>query len=53
MTLRDGSVRGFPEYNLSFKTDSTENGPDPGVSALISAGRVGDRALVIVAGPEA
>jgi hypothetical protein len=50
VTLRDGSTRLFPEYNLSFKTDAGSHGPRPQVPVLVPAGRVGDRAFVVFAG---
>lgn len=51
--LKDGSVRQFREFDLSFKTDSGPNGPKPGVPTLIRAGRsVGDIAFVIFSGLE-
>ena len=51
--LKDGSVRQFREFELSFKTDSGLNGPKPGVPILIRAGRsVGDISFVIFSGLE-
>jgi len=50
--LKDGSVRQFREFDLSFKTDSGPNGPKPGAPSLIQAGRVGDRASLIFSGLE-
>lgn len=50
--LKDGSVRHFREFDLSFKTDSGPNGPNPGAPTLVQAGRVGDRAFLVFAGPE-
>jgi cytochrome c len=42
----------FWEFNLRFKTDSSEKGPRPGQPALLQASMMGDRAFVIFAGPE-
>jgi molybdenum ABC transporter molybdate-binding protein len=47
--LADGSVRTFGEYDLSFKTDTSANGPDAGRPALIPTGRLGNRAIVVFA----
>ena len=41
----------FWEYNLRFKTDSSDNGPDRGHPVLIPAGMRGDRAFLIFASP--
>jgi cytochrome c len=50
--LKDGLVRQFREFDLSFKTDSGPNGPKSGAPALVLAGRVGDRAFLIFSGLE-
>ena len=50
--LKDGSVRQFREFDLSFKTDSGPNGPKPGAPVLMQAGRVGDRAFLVFSGLE-
>ena len=52
VTLKDGSVRQFREFDLSFKTDSGPNGPKPGAPVLMQAGRVGDRVFLIFSGLE-
>jgi cytochrome c len=52
VTTADGESREFWERNLRFKTDSGEDGPEPGAPALVGAGMMGDRANVIFAGPE-
>lgn len=49
VALADGSVRVFKEYDLSFKTDSGPNGPSPAAPAFVPTGRIGDRALVVLA----
>ena len=45
--LADGVEREFKEYDLSFKTDTTALGPPAGKPALVPAGRLGDRAIVV------
>lgn len=52
VTTGDGKTRGFWERNLRLKTDSSEDGPQKGMPALVPAGMVGDRADVIFAAPE-
>jgi cytochrome c len=52
ITTADGQTHAFWERNLRFKTDSSENGPQKGVPALIGAGMLGDRADAIFAAPE-
>ena len=42
-------TRAFWERNLRLKTDSSDDGPQKGVPALVPAGMVGDRADVILA----
>lgn len=39
------------EFNLRFKTDSSQNGPLPGKPVIIGAGMQGDRASVVFAAP--
>ena len=39
------------EFNLRFKTDSSQNGPLPGKPVIIGAGMRGDRASVVFATP--
>jgi cytochrome c len=48
--LKDGSVRSFKEYDLGFKTDTSDKGPAITTPVLVPTGRVGDRAFVIFAG---
>jgi cytochrome c len=52
VTTADGKTRAFWERNLRFKTDSSKEGPEKGVPALMPAGMMGDRASVIFAMPE-
>ena len=37
----------YPEFDLRFKIDSSENGPKPGTAVLINAWMRGDRGFVI------
>lgn len=48
----DGQFHSFWEFNLRFKTDSSDRGPEPGQPVLITAGMMGDRAFVVFASPE-
>lgn len=48
----DGKTTAFWERNLRFKTDSSEDGPQRGMPAIVGAGMMGDRASVIFASPE-
>jgi len=50
--LKDGSTRTFKEYDLAFKTDTSENGPAKGTPAVVPTGRVGDRAFLVFSGLE-
>ena len=52
VTTAAGETHPFWEFNLRFKTDSSESGPRPGHAALQPAGMMGDRASVIFADPE-
>jgi cytochrome c len=52
VTTSDGQSRAFWERNLRFKTDSGDDGPEPGAPAILDAGMMGDRASVIFAAPE-
>jgi cytochrome c len=51
VTTADGNTRDFWERNLRFKTDSSDDGPEPGRPAILRAGMMGDRAAVIFALP--
>lgn len=46
-----GETLPFWEYNLRLHTDSTEKGPPRGRPALVPAGMLGDRALLVFASP--
>jgi cytochrome c len=52
VTTADGHTRSFWERNLRLKVDSSNDGPQRGVPALVGAGMAGDRADVIFAAPE-
>ncbi len=52
IVTKQGEPVEFPEFDLRFKTDSSENGPQPGTAVLINAGMRGDRGFVIFSGPE-
>jgi hypothetical protein len=49
VTLGDGSVLAFKQYDLAFKIDTSTNGPDLTKPVLVPTGRVGDRAFVVFA----
>jgi cytochrome c len=51
ITTADGRTRKFWERNLRLKTDSSGDGPQKNVPALVGAGMLGDRADVIFADP--
>ena len=50
VALGDGTSRRFREFDLAFKTDDTERGPQSTKPVLVPTGRVGDRAFVVFAG---
>lgn len=52
VTTGDGKTRAFWERNLRFMTDSSKDGPESGVPAIMPAGMLGDRAAVIFAAPK-
>jgi cytochrome c len=52
VTTAAGEALPFWEFNLRFKTDSSERGPRRGQPALLPASMMGDRAFVIFAAPE-
>ena len=52
VTTAAGESIPFWEFNLRFKTDSSEKGPRKGHPALLPASMMGDRAFVIFAAPE-
>jgi cytochrome c len=51
VTTEDGRTVPFWEFNLRFKTDSSQLGPSPGRPVLIPAGMQGDRVSVVFSSP--
>jgi cytochrome c len=47
----DGKAQKVWEFNLRFKTDSSQDGPRPGKPVIVGAGMQGDRASVVFADP--
>ncbi len=47
-----GMTRQYWEYNLRFKTDGSERGPEKGSPIFVPSGTVGDRAYIVFATPE-
>ncbi len=52
VVTKQGEPVEYPEFDLRFKTDSSEDGPKPGIAVLINAGMRGDRGFVIFSSPE-
>lgn len=52
VTTATGDTHQFWEFNLRFKTDSSENGPAMGAPVIIPGGMSGDRAFIVFTGPE-
>ncbi len=52
VVTKQGEPVEYREFDLRFKTDSSEDGPKPGTAVLINAGMQGDRGFVIFSGPE-
>ena len=52
VVTKQGEPVEYPEFDLRFKTDSSEDGPRPGTAVLINAGMRGDRGFVIFSSPE-
>jgi cytochrome c len=52
VTLATGKTFTFWEFNLRFKTDSSNDGPPKGKPAIVRAGMQGDRAFVVFSAPE-
>ncbi len=50
--VESGESHPFWEFNLRFKTDSSDKGPELGHPVLIPASMMGDRAFVIFAAPD-
>ena len=52
VTTADGKSQKVWEFNLRFKTDSSDVGPLPGKPVAVGAGMQGDRASVVFASPK-
>ncbi|MHB8665904.1 MAG: c-type cytochrome [Burkholderiales bacterium] len=52
VTLGNGEMRPFWEFNLRFKTDSSPRGPVKGRPVMVGSGMGGDRAQVVFASPK-
>ena len=52
VTTGDGKVEKIWEFNLRFKTDTSNFGPNPGKPVLMGVGMRGDRAAVVFAQPD-
>ena len=52
VTTADGATEPFWEFNLRFKTDGSDLGPEPGRPVILGAGMMGDRASVVFGSPE-
>jgi cytochrome c len=48
----DGKIEKVWEFNLRFKSDSSELGPAPGKPVIVGAGMQGDRASVVFSSPK-
>lgn len=49
--MESGAKLAFWEFNLRFKTDSSERGPTRGKPVLVPAGMMGDRAQAVFSSP--
>ena len=52
VTNGEGETVAVWEFNLRFKTDGSELGPDPGKPVMVGAGMMGDRASIVFAAPK-
>ena len=52
VTTEDGKMHKIWEFNLRFKTDTADSGPNPGKPVLMGVGMRGDRAVVVFASPD-
>jgi cytochrome c len=52
VTNVNGETAAFWEFNLRFKTDGSEHGPEPGKPVIVSSGMMGDRASIVFAAPK-
>jgi cytochrome c len=51
VTTGDGKTEKVWEFNLRFKTDTADSGPNPGKPVFIGVGMRGDRAAVVFSSP--
>lgn len=51
VTTEDGKVHKIWEFNLRFKTDTSDSGPTPGKAVLMGVGMRGDRAAIVFSSP--
>jgi cytochrome c len=51
VVTKQGEPVEYPEFDLRFKTDASEDGPKPGNPTLINAGMRGDRGFVVFSNP--
>jgi cytochrome c len=47
----NGATHKLWEFNLRLKTDSSNDGPNPGTPVITGSGMMGDRASIIFASP--
>lgn len=51
VTTGDGKVHKIWEFNLRFKTDTTDSGPSAGKPVVLGVGMRGDRVAVVFSSP--
>jgi cytochrome c len=51
VTTGDGKTEKVWEFNLRFKSDTSDSGPNPGKPVLLGVGMRGDRAAIVFASP--
>ena len=51
VVTEEGTPIDYPEFDLRFKTDASEDGPMPGTPVVINASMKGDREFVVFASP--
>lgn len=52
VTTGDGKINKFWEFNLRFKTGTSDSGPAPGKPVLLGVRMRGDRAAVVFSQPK-
>ena len=52
VTTADGVTEPLWEFNLRFKTDGSDLGPEAGRPVILGAGMMGDRASVVFRSPK-